>query len=149
MEISLFVALDDGTSQMISTTQRISQISRTLSINKQGTSFIFFVKNIPEVKNTMLSKPYLFLNVISRAMTKYEISKYIALKIISKMDISVLFFLCVLSINFFFLDYLIAFMAGSRFSLIFFVFVVCSDFKRFLFRNCSFLVNVTLEKLIK
>ena len=99
MEISLFVALDDGTSQMISTTQRISQISRTLSINKQGTSFIFFVKNIPEVKNTMLSKPYLFLNVISRAMTKYEISKYIALKIISKMDISVLFFLCVLSIN--------------------------------------------------
>ena len=131
MEISLFVALDDGTSQMISTTQRISQISRTLSINKQGTSFIFFVKNIPEVKNTMLSKPYLFLNVISRAMTKYEISKYIALKIISKMDISVLFFLCVLSINFFFLDYLIAFMAGSRFSLIF-SFLLCvqilSDF---------------------
>ena len=76
MEMSLFVALDDGTSQMISTTQRISQISRTLSINKQGTSFIFFVKNIPEVKNTMLSRPYLFLNVIG--MTKYEISKYIA-----------------------------------------------------------------------
>ena len=71
MEMSLFVALDDGTSQMISTTQRISQISRTLSINKQGTSFIFFVKNIPEVKNTMLSKPYLFLNVISRA-NKYD-----------------------------------------------------------------------------
>ena len=71
MEMFLFVALDDGTSQMISTTQRISQISRTLSINKQGTSFIFFVKNIPEVKNTMLSKPYLFLNVISRA-NKYD-----------------------------------------------------------------------------
>ena len=69
MEMSLFVALDDGTSQMISTTQRISQISRTLSINKQGTSFIFFVKNIPEVQNTMLSKTCLFLNVISRANT--------------------------------------------------------------------------------
>ena len=42
MEMSLFVALDGGTSQMISTTQRISQISRTLSIYKQRTSFIFF-----------------------------------------------------------------------------------------------------------
>ena len=99
MEMSLFVALDDGTSQMISTTQRISQISRTLSINKQGTSFIFFVKNIPEVKNTMLSKPYLFLNVISRALRSMRYLNILLEKIISKMDISVLFFLCVLSIN--------------------------------------------------
>ena len=58
MEMFLFVALDDGTSQMIFTTQRISQISSTLSINKQGTSFIFFEEKSSTNRNTMISNPY-------------------------------------------------------------------------------------------
>ena len=58
MEMSLFVALDDGTSQMIFATQRISQISSALSINKQGTSFIFFEEKNSTNRNTMISNPY-------------------------------------------------------------------------------------------
>ena len=58
MEMFLFVALDDGTSQTIFTTQRISQISSTLSINKQGTSFIFFEEKNSTNRNTMISNPY-------------------------------------------------------------------------------------------
>ena len=58
MEMFLFVALDDGTSQTIFTTQRISQISSTLSINKQGTSFIFVEEKSSTFRNTMISNPY-------------------------------------------------------------------------------------------